>query len=130
MNRELSLNRPQLRSALMASPIEVDLWGRGTGKSTNIGMHSQRMIHLFPRCTPVILGVTYSNLLTITLAEVIATWEKNGYREGRHFLIRKKPPAKWNWEKPLHSPVSYDNFIPWYNGSGFYLATSFLFHSK
>ncbi|MCP5326768.1 MAG: hypothetical protein H7A09_10655 [Oceanospirillaceae bacterium] len=122
-NNELTLNRAQVRSILTPAPIEVDLWGRGTGKSTLIGFHSQRTVHLFPRCTPIMLGVTYSSMLTITLAEVVGTWERLGYREGIHFMVRKKPPAKWRWPKPLHAPVSYDNFIAWYNGSGFYLAS-------
>lgn len=121
--KSLQLNWPQLRSEIIGANITADVWGRGTGKSTGIGKHSEKIMKVLPRSTSVFLGATFTQLLTVTLSEVIGTWEKLGYIEDVHFVVRKKPPTKWRWPKPLHAPLSYDNFICWSNGTGFALAS-------
>lgn len=97
--------------------------GRGGGKSTVLGYDAAEHLQQFPRITNAFVGRTYANLKEVTLNQVAASWEKMGYYEGVHFLLFKKPPEKWKWPKPIIAPLDYDHFIPWYNGSGYYLAS-------
>lgn len=120
---ELPLNYPQIRSIITNANHEVFLGGRGCGKSTLIGYKSQKLAKELPRSASVFTGRTYKQLLELTLPPVIAFWEKMGYEEEKDFVIGKKPPTRWQWQKPLQAPISYKHFISFKNGSGFYLAS-------
>lgn len=123
-NKQLHLNKPQLKTWLIGAKETYCVMGRGTGKTQGIiAPASQRNIFAMPRSTGVFLGTTYQQLLLRTLPPVIAGWEMMGYKNGVHFFLGKKPPASWKWKSARMGPVSYDHYIPWINGSGIHLVS-------
>lgn len=121
---KLHFNPPQLRSIHMAAPNEIAIFGRGTGKTEGIGAVKTSMNYLssMPRSSGVILGTTFTQLLTRTLPGLIYGWEKLGFKRDVHYTLCKKPTDKWikqwQWKGPYRPPLSYQYFIAWYNGAG------------
>jgi hypothetical protein len=125
---EIHYNIPQLRSMTVFAPEEWAVLARGTGKTKGIiAPKSERLLNMMPRCTGVIVGATFQQILTRTLPPVIAGWEKLGYINGKHFLIGIKPPKVWrekfDWKGPYHLPLNYEYFISWWNGAGVQLVS-------
>lgn len=125
---EIHFNIPQLRSMTIFAPEEWAVLARGTGKTKGIiAPKSERLLHMMPRCTGVIVGATFQQILTRTLPPVIAGWEKLGYINGKHFHIGVKPPKTWrekfDWRGPYHLPLNFEYFISWWNGAGIQLVS-------
>lgn len=123
---QIHLNKPQLRSALIMAPEEFAVLARGTGKTKGIiAPKSAQYLDMMPRCVGVFVGATFQQILTRTLPPVVAGWERMGYKNGIHYLIGQKPPARWkqmwNWDGPYHLPFNYEYFISWWNGAGIQL---------
>lgn len=117
--KNIYYNKPQLLSKLIQAKEEYAVWGRGTGKSD--GLLSDRSltnIHTMPRSVGCFVQHTYQKLLSDILPKIISGWERMGYKRDVHFFIGKHPPKKWKWNEPFKGPITYDYFIPWYNGSG------------
>lgn len=110
-NKNLNLNPIQLASVLLNPKHEVQVWGRGTGKSTGHPWKMKRIIESMPRSSSVITGLTYTQLLTRTLPPAIAYFEKLGYLRDKDFFIGRKPPKVWRWKEPYQAPISYDHYI-------------------
>lgn len=129
MKKSIHFNRPQLRSILVAAPSEIFIAGRGTGKTEGVLAYKTAVCYrdTMPRSTGVILGTTYTQLLTRTLPALMAGWERIGYQKGVHYIVGKEPPDKWkkhwNWKGPYRQPLLFKNFISWWNGSGFHLVS-------
>jgi len=121
-SKDLYMNRAQLLSMLVRAHVEVDVWGRGTGKSE--GVIAERAVHNvfeMPRSKGIFLGPTYIHLLTNTLPPVIAMWRRMGYHRDVHYFMGRKPPKAWIkdglWPDPYVPPLSYKHTIFWFNGS-------------
>lgn len=122
--KALHFNKPQIKAMLINAKEEYAIWGRGTGKSEGrIAPAAERDIFAMPRGCGVFVGSTYQQILTRTLPAVIAGWERMGYKRDIHFFVGKHPPKKWNWPTPYISPLKYDYFIQWFNGSGIHLVS-------
>jgi hypothetical protein len=119
--RELSLNKPQLRSLFYKARVQVDRWSRGTGKSFNHGNRIKGIVGEMPRSKNAIEGETFEQVLTKTLPGVVESLEKLGYYEGVHYVLNRRPPAKW--ERAYQPPAKYDNTMAWYNGTLFQILT-------
>ena len=64
---EIHFNIPQLRSMTVFAPEEWAVLARGTGKTKGIiAPKSERLLHMMPRCTGVIVGATFQQILTRT----------------------------------------------------------------
>lgn len=118
----LHLNNPQLISVANNPASQVDIWGRGTGKSFIVGWEMNRIIREMPRSITSITGQTYGQLLTRTLPSTFKLLEKLGYKKyepgtGGHYIIGKPPPS--GWITPYEPVLKYDNFISFSNGTGF-----------
>lgn len=103
--------------------FRYDLWGRATGKSMGLAYDSAKMAHEMPGASFVFAGKSYALLEGITLPGIVAGWKQLGYHNGYHYEIQKKPNKNKMWPEPFIAPLSYDYFIPWYTGAGFYLAS-------
>ena len=120
-------NPPQLRAILCDAPEGYHVWGRGTGKSSGLlGWKTKRNLESMPRGVGFLIGETYQQLLSRTMPSLINGLEKLGLvaadtDKPGHFLVGKKPPAKWNWPTPYEPPKSYDHFVSVCNGAGFHL---------
>ncbi|MGE4568040.1 MAG: hypothetical protein AB7C90_02520 [Bacteroidales bacterium] len=118
----LHLNNPQLISAINNPKSQVDIWGRGTGKSFIIGWEMNNIIRTMPRSISSITGQTYGQLLTRTLPSTFKFLEQLGYKryvpgEGGHYVIGEKPPK--HFLSPYEPVLNYKNFISFSNGTGF-----------
>lgn len=110
-NKDLIINQPQLTSVLFNPKHEVQVWGRGTGKSNITGWKVNKIVKNMPRSSSVITGQTYTQLLTRTLPPLISFLERIGYYRDVNFFIGHKPPKKWNWLPPYEAPIKYDHYM-------------------
>jgi len=120
----LSLNNPQLLSLANDAQNQVDIWGRGTGKSFNIGWEINEINREMPRAITSITGQTYGQLLTRTLPSTFKFLEQMGYKKwdaktGGHYVINQKPPK--GFLTPYEPVLEYDHFISFSNGNGYLL---------
>lgn len=118
---ELPLNRPQLLAELVNAETEIDIWGRGTGKTHRYGRRTERLIHEMPGGVGLLVGRTFGQLQTIVVPEIIYAWRQLRYYEGIHYVIGQKPPKSVRFKDPLRPPVKREHFIHWYNGAGIHL---------
>ncbi|MES2590898.1 MAG: hypothetical protein V4608_03350 [Bacteroidota bacterium] len=115
--KPIVLNIPQWLMILAPQKYKMFIGGRGVGKSTILG-HSQKEKALeMPRCSLVLVGETYSQMLTRTLPSTIQGLELLGYKKNIHFFVGRKAPAKWKWDEAYQAPLVYDHAIHWISGS-------------
>jgi len=118
MIRELvNLNNPQLISVINNPPSQVDIHGRGTGKSYIIGWEINQIVRKMPRSVTSITGRTYGQILTRTLPSSLKFLEKIGFEKDKDFVIGRRPPRAWI--TPYEKITRFDNFISFANGTGF-----------
>jgi hypothetical protein len=126
---ELHYNHPQLRSAIIGAPNETAIIARGGGKTEGIGAPKtiNCYLHTMPRGCGVIIGASFTQILTRTLPGLAWGWEKMGYKRDVHFIVGRKPPEKWikkwNWKGPFRQPFDFKYFISWWNGAGIHLVS-------
>lgn len=118
-------NKPQLVLNTQLAKTSANIWGRGTGKSYEIGWIIKLIVENMPRSSWIILGATFKQLLSRTLPGTINALEQLGYKKDYHYFIGKKAPKAWKingyWEEPYEAPVNYNNFMHFYTGAGFHL---------
>ena len=119
----IELNLPQMLAVMAPQPNIYLEWGRGAGKSTILSDRKQRLAHQMPRGSHVLVGETYSQILTRTLPSTIAGLEKLGYYQNHHFFVGRKAPDKWKWPLPYQPPLNWDHAIHWYTGACFNLVS-------
>ena len=117
INEVVSLNTPQLVSVINNAKSEVDIEGRGTGKSYKIGWEMNQIVRNMPRSVSSITGRTFGQIYTRTLPSSIKFLEKIGYEKDKDFKIGGKPPK--GWDSPYEVVTKYENFISFLNGTGF-----------
>lgn len=121
MKKKIKYNLPQLFAVFATQLLLILEWARGTGKSTIIGRRIRDLVEQLPRGKAVLVGSTYVQILTRTLPSTISGLEMHGLIKDKHFFVGKKPPASWDWPEPYEPPLSYKNFIIFYNGFGIQL---------
>ena len=119
VNSPIDLNRPQLLSVLNLAQNEVNIEGRGTGKSYKIGWEINQIVRNMPRSVTAITGRTFGQIYTRTLPSSLKFLEKIGYQKDLDYVIGHKPPS--GWLKPYETITKFDNFISFSNGTGFLL---------
>ncbi|NQU53923.1 MAG: hypothetical protein HQ522_15450 [Bacteroidetes bacterium] len=113
----VSLNSSQLISVVNNAKSQVDIHGRGTGKSYIIGWEINNIVRHMPRSITSITGRTFGQILTRTLPSTMKFLEQLGYTKDVDYVIGKKPPA--NFKDSYEKINKYDNFISFQNGTGF-----------
>ncbi len=117
INEIITFNKPQLRSVVNSPVSEVNIEGRGTGKSYKIGWEINQIVRTMPRSITSLTGRTYGQVLTRTLPSSLKLLEKLGYVKDKDYKIGGKPPK--SWLSPHEHVAKYDNFISFANGTGF-----------
>jgi hypothetical protein len=113
----IDLNSPQKISVVNNAQSEVDIQGRGTGKSYVIGWEINEIVRRMPRSITSITGRTYGQIYTRTLPSTIKFLEKIGYEKDKDFKIGGKPPEVF---LSAYEPITkFDNYISFANGTGF-----------
>jgi len=113
----IDLNSPQKISVVNNAQSEVDIQGRGTGKSYVIGWEINEIVRRMPRSITSITGRTYGQIYTRTLPSTIKFLEKIGYEKDKDFKIGGKPPV--TFLSPYEPVTKFDNYISFANGTGF-----------
>lgn len=115
----VSLNNLQQISVLNNPKSQVDIHGRGTGKSYIIGWEMNQIIRNMPRSVTSITGRTYGQIYTRTLPSALKFLNRIGFEKDKDYVINKRPPK--GWKDPYEPVTKYDNFISFANGTGFLL---------
>lgn len=115
----VELNNPQIISVINNARSEVDIHGRGTGKSFIIGWEMNQIVRSMPRSITSITGRTYGQIYTRTLPSSLKLLEKLGYEKDKDYVINRSPPKYF--KSPYEKVIRYDNFISFANGTGFLL---------
>lgn len=113
----IDLNGPQQISVINDARSEVDIHGRGTGKSYIIGWEMNQIVRNMPRSITSITGRTFGQIYTRTLPSTLKFLEKLGYEKGKDFTIGGRPPK--TFIDPYEKVAKYENFISFSNGTGF-----------
>ena len=119
LNSLLNLNTYQLAPVINNAKSEVDIAGRGTGKSYIIGLDIDRIVRKMPRSISAITGQTYGQIMTRTLPSTLKCLELRGYEKGKDYVIDLQPPR--GWQTPFEKVSKFKNFISFRNGTGFLL---------
>jgi tRNA(Met) C34 N-acetyltransferase TmcA len=119
-NKLVQYNPGQIISVLHNPTSEVEIAGRGKGKSAIIGHKMHRINSLMPRSVTSITGKTFGQLLTRTLPSTLKFIEEYfGYVKDVHYVINRKPPS--NFKEPYERILKHENFISFINGTGYLL---------
>jgi len=118
-NNPVDLNRPQLLCVLNLAQSEVNIEGRGTGKSYKNGWEINQIVRKIPGSVTAITGSTFGQIYTRTLHASLKFLDTIGYRKDEDYVIGIKPPKKW--KTPHENTTKFDNFISFSNGIGFLL---------
>lgn len=101
--------------------IKVIVAGRGAGKTTVMADEVADVIHDMPQSTNFMQGVTFQQMLTLTLGSFVDSMATLGYIHGLHYFIGRSAPKAWNWKEAYQPPLKYDKAIHFYNGSTYLL---------
>lgn len=121
MIENINLNNVQQISVVQSAKNNVDVWGRGTGKSFLVGWKVNRVNRLMPRAITSVTGQTYGQLLTRTLPSTFKFLETLGYKRHNdksdpgNYVIGVKPPA--HFLTPLEKIMRHDNVISFSTGN-------------
>lgn len=117
INEVITLNPMQQLSLVNNAKNNIDIWGRGTGKSFQVGWEINQINRVMPRSVTAITGQTYGQLLTRTLPSSFKLLQKFGYVKDKDYVIGRKPPQ--SWLTPYEPIMKHDNFISFANGTGY-----------
>lgn len=107
-------NQKQIAFLKARQKQKLFLGGRGVGKTTVMGEAQYRSAAQFPRGKGFLSSSTYAQILTKSIPEMQAIWEKHGLIEDFHYVIGKKPPK--SYVKPVKPPKRFENIITFGNG--------------
>ena len=93
----VNLNNPQLLSVLNLAQNEVNIEGRGTGKSYKIGWEINQIVRNMPRSVTAITGRTFGQIYTRTLPSSLKFLDKIGYQKDLDYVIGVKPPERMGY---------------------------------
>ena len=113
----IGLNRPQIIMALSTAKSEVDIQGRGVGKSYSIGWEMNNIVRQMPRSLTSITGRTFGQIYSRTLPSTMKFLETIGYIKDKDYVIGRTPPK--SFQSPYEKINKYENFISFSNGTGF-----------
>lgn len=120
---QIRLNPAQYVAILSKQLIKMLIFGRGSGKSTLLAWFMIQMVRYMPGATFVLVGNTYSQILSTTLKATKAGLALFGYYEGLDYVVGTRAGKKMGYKLPFESPDKWDNIIHWSNGTVFQLVS-------
>lgn len=125
MNKQYCyLNPVQYTSNLIYANQEIQIAGRGTGKSKGIiAPRIKRWCEEMPRATIIGEAATYVQHFTRTLPEIFAGFNMLGWHENEDFWVGKYAPDKFKIDKPLTKPIRTDYMIHTRTGAAIVLVS-------
>jgi len=96
--------------------------GRAMAKTTRIiAKRSQNIIYDMPKSYQVIVSDTYINCLKNIVPSLLEGWNRDGWREGIHYVTDKRPPV--HFKLPYKPVETYKHTISIFNGTFFNLGS-------
>jgi hypothetical protein len=90
-------------------------WGRGAGKSTVLAWFMRKAVDQMPRATGILVGETFTQVVTRTLPSTKEGLELFGLYEDVHFVVGRSGKSL-GFEMPFQAPNRWYNAIHFYNG--------------
>jgi len=118
--RSVWINDAQIDFISSIADFNVNVWGRGTGKTTVLGIQHYRRHLALPGAKFFLTAPTYKNILNNCLPPIEDFWRSVGLEEydwkakRGHYVIGQKPPS--HFEKPFKAPKHFEHIITFYNG--------------
>lgn len=113
--KKVRLNVPQFIGVNAPQKNKSYELGRGTGKSTIISYDIKNAALYMPRATGVLVGSTYTQILSKTLPSTKQGLELFGFYEGVHYVVGKSG-KNLGYKMPFQSPNKWHNVIHFYTG--------------
>lgn len=121
IEKDFGLNEAQAIALLVNAKKNWIVWGRGTGKTTGvIGPKSLELVHLMPGAKGMFIGKDYEQIRDRTLPPAMSAWSDMGYKMDKKWKQGRPKPS---WKLPIITPLQWDNYISWYNGSAIQLTS-------
>lgn len=117
---QLWINSMQRDYMLASQDFAMLLCGRGSGKTTAIGIKHRKRAAKLPQAKFFLSSSTYKQILNSSLPVMEEIWKKTGLMEydwksqRGHYVIGQKPPS--HFLKPFKAPRHYEHVITFYNG--------------
>lgn len=102
--RERYANAMQVLANMVMANVTALIAGRRTGKTTGvIGPRIQHIAQAMPRCSIGLINLSYRKARTDLIPQTLIWFNRNGYKEDRHYFKYKYAPDKFKIPKPLIS---------------------------
>lgn len=117
---QIYVNAKQAEFLQSQAKVKCFMGGRGTGKSTVLGLHNYMKFRAMPRAKSVMIGTSYYALMVNTVPAMEEAWAYCGLHEYDpktglgHYVVGKKPPSEW--PKPWMPARDYSRCITFING--------------
>lgn len=124
--KPIQFNPAQLVGVVLAPKKTVNLWGRATGKTNDIGWKVNRIAKTMPRSSSIITARAYTHLLQNTLQPVFSFLERLGYQRNVNYFVGEAPPKSWRklpYESPAKDFSKYITIGTKQGAVGFHLAS-------
>ncbi|MEO0625746.1 MAG: hypothetical protein AAFY91_02080, partial [Bacteroidota bacterium] len=81
------------------------------------------ILRTLPRSTGLLIGPSYTFLLTRILPSLNQGLEMFGYYKDLHYFVGRQPPRSWrrSWGTAFQPPEKYSKYITFWNGVGIHL---------
>lgn len=112
--KKIFLNNKQRRFINAQQKTRCFVGGRGSGKSTCIGVVNRMRASVMPRAKVFFASTTYNQILTKTLPAIENMWQMMGMQEDIHYVVGKRPPK--HFDLPYSPPRNHTNVISLMNG--------------
>jgi len=113
--KKVVLNTPQYYGVNAPQKYKSYELGRGTGKSTIISYDILRAAIHMPRASGVLVGSTYTQILSKTLPSTKKGLGLFGFIEDVHYVVGKNG-KKLGYNMPFEAPNKWHNVIHFYTG--------------
>ena len=110
---KIYLNRWQKEVRNFGSRTTYVRAGRGTGKTSFIGVHMVDVTIGLPRQMGGFVGASAKQLYTRTMPNALKVVNTLGFE---NFYFLGQAPAKLRWEYPLAKPRNWENIVHFSNG--------------
>lgn len=122
--KEIHNNIPQLLYNVIGAAITVLLWGRATGKTEGpMAAFARNNAEAMPNAHGIIVGATYTQILSRTLPGLMAGLENFGVFRGIHYEVGKFLAPKDILPRHRRAPDDARHYIHWFNGHGHFLVS-------